>query len=124
MLAITKDESKAYVANAGSGTVSIIDLKSERVIRNVTIGRVPMGLALSSDGQTLYATSSQDGRIAIIDTVKAWNVTQKDAAKRLGITQPRLNLLLKGRFNEFSLDALIALLAPAGLELEFNVKAA
>ena len=56
--------------------------------------------------------------------VKEWGVTQKVAAKRLGITQPRLNLLLKGRFNDFSLDALIALLEPAGLELEFNVKAA
>jgi predicted XRE-type DNA-binding protein len=61
---------------------------------------------------------------AIIDTVKGWGLTQKEAAKRLGITQPRLNLLLKGRFNEFSLDALIALLEPAGLELEFTVKAA
>jgi predicted XRE-type DNA-binding protein len=61
---------------------------------------------------------------AIIDTVKGWGVTQKEAAKRLGITQPRLNLLLKGRFNEFSLDALVELLKPAGLELEFNVKAA
>ncbi len=61
---------------------------------------------------------------AIIDTVKGWDVTQKEAAKRLGITQPRLNLLLKGRFNEFSLDALVELLKPAGLELEFNVKAA
>jgi predicted XRE-type DNA-binding protein len=56
--------------------------------------------------------------------VKEWDVTQKEAAKRLGISQPRLNLLLKRRFNDFSLDALIALLEPAGLELEFNVKAA
>lgn len=61
---------------------------------------------------------------ALIDKVKEWGVTQKEAAKRMGISQPRLNLLLKGRFNEFSLDALIALLGPAGLELEFNVKAA
>jgi predicted XRE-type DNA-binding protein len=61
---------------------------------------------------------------AIIDKVKEWGLTQKEAAKRLGISQPRLNLLLKGRFNDFSLDALIALLGPAGLELEFHVKAA
>lgn len=61
---------------------------------------------------------------ALIEKVREWNLTQKEAAKRLGISQPRLNLLLKGRFNEFSLDALIALLGPAGLELEFHVKAA
>ncbi len=56
--------------------------------------------------------------------VREWDVTQKEAAKRLGITQPRLNQLLKRRFNDFSLDALVSLLEPAGLELEFNVKAA
>jgi predicted XRE-type DNA-binding protein len=61
---------------------------------------------------------------ALQNRVKQWGLTQKEASKRLGITQPRLNQLLKGRFTEFSLDALIALLEPAGLELEFNVKAA
>ena len=53
-----------------------------------------------------------------------WGLTQQEASKRLGITQPRLNMLLKGKINEFSLDALVALLEPAGLQLEFNVKAA
>jgi predicted XRE-type DNA-binding protein len=62
--------------------------------------------------------------IAIKARVREWGITQKEAAKRLGITQPRLNLLLKGKINAFSLDALIALLEPAGLEIEFNVKAA
>ena len=61
---------------------------------------------------------------ALTDRIREWGVTQKEAALRLGITQPRLNLLLKRRINEFSLDALIALLGPAGLEIEFSVKAA
>jgi predicted XRE-type DNA-binding protein len=61
---------------------------------------------------------------AIEARVKDWGVTQKEAAKRLGVSQPRLNQLLKRRFNDFSLDALVALLEPAGLELEFDVKAA
>ncbi len=62
--------------------------------------------------------------IAIKGRVREWGITQKEAAKRLGISQPRLNLLLKGKINEFSLDGLIALLEPAGLEIEFSVKAA
>lgn len=61
---------------------------------------------------------------ALEQRVNDWGLTQKEAAKRLGITQPRLNMLLKGRFDAFSLDALIGLLEPAGLEIEFNVKAA
>ena len=61
---------------------------------------------------------------ALQHRVNSWGLTQKAAAEKLGITQPRLNLLLKNRINDFSLDALIALLEPAGLEIEFNVKAA
>jgi predicted XRE-type DNA-binding protein len=61
---------------------------------------------------------------AIERHVREWGVTQKEAAVRLGITQPRLNLLLKGRIDDFSLDALVALLKPAGLEIEFSVKPA
>jgi predicted XRE-type DNA-binding protein len=65
-----------------------------------------------------------DLMIAIRQCVSAWGLTQKEAAERLGITQPRLNRLLKGNIDDFSLDALVALLKPAGLRIEFSVKAA
>ena len=42
--------------------------------------------------------------IAVEQRVRSWNVTQAVAAKRLGITQPRLNDLLRGRVTNFSLD--------------------
>src|SRR5215469_13328567 len=51
--------------------------------------------------------------IAITETVTAWHVTQIEAARRLGVTQPRLNDLLRGRVGKFSLDALVALAARA-----------
>lgn len=54
--------------------------------------------------------------------VKDWKLTQKDSAKRLGITQPRLNLLLKGDINAFSLDALIKIAATAGIEVNLEFK--
>ncbi|MEO8882696.1 MAG: XRE family transcriptional regulator, partial [Devosia sp.] len=44
--------------------------------------------------------------IAIEQRVRGWNVTQAEAARRLGTTQPRLNDLLRGRITNFSLDAL------------------
>ena len=47
--------------------------------------------------------------------------TQAQAAKALGITQPRLNLLLKGRIDEFSLDALVNMLARAGYKAELKI---
>lgn len=59
---------------------------------------------------------------AITRTVKAWELSQKDAAKRLGVTQPRLNDLLKGKIDKFSLDALVNMLAGAELTIEIEVK--
>jgi predicted XRE-type DNA-binding protein len=63
-----------------------------------------------------------DLMIQITRRVKEWNVTQKEAARRLGITQPRLNDLLNGRINKFSLDALINLTGPAHFHVELTLK--
>jgi len=59
----------------------------------------------------------------LTDTVEGWNLTQAAAAKRLGITQPRLNDLLKGRFHKFSLDTLLILAGKAGLKVEIKIAA-
>lgn len=50
--------------------------------------------------------------------------TQQEAAKILGITQPRLNQLLKGKISLFSLDALVNMLAKAGMRVSMKVKKA
>jgi predicted XRE-type DNA-binding protein len=60
---------------------------------------------------------------AIVQAVKAWDVSQTEAARRLHVTQPRLNDLLKGKIDKFSLDALVNLLAGADLEIEISVTA-
>ena len=62
--------------------------------------------------------------IAIGEAVSAWQVTQIDAAKRLSVTQPRLNDLLRGRVGKFSLDALVALAARAGLTVHMEIRLA
>jgi len=56
--------------------------------------------------------------------VKASDLKQKDAAVRLGVTQPRLNDLLKGKIEKFSLDALVNMLGHAGMRIELSVKKA
>ena len=58
---------------------------------------------------------------ALRDKVESWKITQTAAAKRLGITQPRLNDLLKGRFNKFSLGALFHLATKAGLKVKVTI---
>jgi len=61
--------------------------------------------------------------IALRDIIERQGITQAEAAKKLGITQPRLNDLLRGRINRFSLDALFDLAVRAGLELHLQLKA-
>lgn len=54
----------------------------------------------------------------------AGGTTQMEAARRFGVTQPRLNDLLKGKIDKFSLDALVNMLAHAGMRVEIQVKKA
>lgn len=52
------------------------------------------------------------------------DMTQAQAAKRFGVTQPRINDLLRGKIDKFSLDALVNMLATAGMRVELRVKKA
>ncbi|MCG8296523.1 helix-turn-helix domain-containing protein [Pseudomonas entomophila] len=54
--------------------------------------------------------------------VQSWGLSQKDAARRLHLTQPRLSDLLNGKIDKFSLDALVNILSNADLELDFTVR--
>lgn len=51
--------------------------------------------------------------------VEAW--TQKEASLRLGVTQPRISDLVRGKIDLFSLDSLVNMVAAAGLHVEMSV---
>ncbi len=59
--------------------------------------------------------------IVVDQRVRSWNVTQAEAARRLGVTQPRLNDLLRGKVDKFSLDTLINLATQAGLSVRLDI---
>ena len=59
---------------------------------------------------------------SVEEAVAAWKLPQGAAAKRLGITRPRLNDLLRGKISKFSLDALTMLATRAGLTVKMSVK--
>lgn len=59
---------------------------------------------------------------ALRERIDSWKITQSEAARRLKITQPRLNDLLKGRFNKFSLSALFDLATRAGLKVKLSIE--
>ena len=91
-------------------------LKIERGSSNVfrDIGFSP------EEAQNLHLRSELMTRVE--QFVKRSHVTQTEAARALGITQPRLNDLLRGKIDKFSLDALVNMLSHAGMCVELRVK--
>jgi len=55
--------------------------------------------------------------------VRSKRLTQRAAAKVMGVSQPRVNDLLRGRIERFSLDALVDLLSRMGREVRLTVAA-
>jgi predicted XRE-type DNA-binding protein len=65
-----------------------------------------------------------DLMIRIVQFYRSSGMTQAKAAKTLGLTQPRLNALLKGKIGLFSLDALVNIASRAGLNVRLVIKKA
>jgi len=56
--------------------------------------------------------------------VKRQGWTQAEAASRCGVTQPRINDLLRGRVSRFSLDALVNISTALGYRVRVGLEAA
>jgi predicted XRE-type DNA-binding protein len=69
-------------------------------------------------------TARADLLIGIRERVRQWDVPQQEAAGRLGLTRPRLNDLMRGKLDKFSLDALVNIATAAGLKLHIHLDAA
>ena len=67
MVQVSPDEKRAFVANAGAESVSVIDLEARKELKQIPIGGVPMGMALTTDGSTLFATNRPADGVAVID---------------------------------------------------------
>lgn len=59
--------------------------------------------------------------IAIKDHIKRNGWTQAEAAHRLGVTQPRISDLMRGKVDLFGIDALVNMAATAGLHVEVRI---
>lgn len=61
-------------------------------------------------------------KIARIIRQNGW--TQAEAAARCGVSQPRINDLLRGRIARFSIDALVNIAAALGRKVKLKLEAA
>lgn len=61
---------------------------------------------------------------ALVAYIREGRLTQAQAAKLLGVSQPRVSDLVRGKIHLFSIDNLVNLLAAAGLRVDLKVKKA
>jgi predicted XRE-type DNA-binding protein len=59
--------------------------------------------------------------IALKEHIERAGLNQSQAAKRFGVTQPRISDLLRGKINLFSLDTLVNMVATAGLHIDMRI---
>ena len=62
--------------------------------------------------------------IEIRKLIEERDLTQAEAAKLFGVTQPRISNLVRGRIDLFSLDTLVGMLARAGVHVDIVFSAA
>jgi YVTN family beta-propeller protein len=76
MFAITRDGKRAYTANVGPGTVSVLDLVAKKVIAIIPIAKQTQRISLSVDDKLAFTSDVDSPRLAVIDTatnkVKQW----------------------------------------------------
>ena len=62
------DDVKVYVTNMVSGTVSVIEARTRRVVDTIKVGTEPFGCALTPDGKKLFVANQSSETVSVIDT--------------------------------------------------------
>lgn len=62
--------------------------------------------------------------MALKEHIRRQGWTQAEAARRLGVTQPRVSDLMRGKISLFGLDTLVNMVASAGLHVELHINEA
>ncbi|MSP50579.1 MAG: XRE family transcriptional regulator [Alphaproteobacteria bacterium] len=81
--------------------------------------------AIEDTGQEAASLRARsDLMIALSELIRHSGWTQRQAATRFSVTQPRISDLMRGRIDLFSLDTLVDMAAAAGLKPRIIVKRA
>ncbi|HZR59316.1 MAG TPA: hypothetical protein VFA74_20785 [Terriglobales bacterium] len=76
MFAITHDGHRAYTANVGPGTVSVLDLDARKVITVIPVSGQIQRISLSVDDKFAFTSDVTKPQLAVIDTstnkIKTW----------------------------------------------------
>jgi YVTN family beta-propeller protein len=58
----------AYITNAESDNVSVIDTTTNKVTATIPVGSNPMGVAISPSGTKVYVINAHSNDVSVIDT--------------------------------------------------------
>lgn len=97
-------------------------MKAEKLLIEKGSGNVFADLGFDA-GEAANLSMRADCMMALTAWYHQSGLTQAEAARQIGVRQPRLNALLKGAIGEFSLDALVNMAALAGLNAKLSIKA-
>jgi predicted XRE-type DNA-binding protein len=75
-----------------------------------------------SRGDTAHLQLRSAMMTRLIAEIENQGLTQAQAAKRMGVTQPRVSDLMRGKLHLFSIDTLVALLSSLGLRVDLKVR--
>jgi predicted XRE-type DNA-binding protein len=93
--------------------------KTEKLLVTKSSGNIFADLGFDNAQATNLTMRSE-----LMTGIERWfiasGLTQAKAAKLTGVTQPRFNLVLKGKINELSLDALVNIASAAGIRLKIS----
>jgi predicted XRE-type DNA-binding protein len=70
------------------------------------------------DSEALLAKAQLVSKIA--DAITALDLTQTQTAARIGLTQPKVSDLLRGKFDGFSMEKLILILNALGQDVQIS----
>lgn len=74
MVAVSPDQSRAYAANVGAGTISVIDLRHGVKLNDIQVGGNPEGLAVTTDGRELWVGDNSAPRVRVVDLASSRTV--------------------------------------------------
>ena len=68
MFVISPDGKRAYTANVGPGTVSVVDLQNRKLVTVIPVAKHVQRISISPDGKFVFTHDQGAPRIAVIDT--------------------------------------------------------
>lgn len=68
MMVISPDGKRAYTANVGPGSVSVLDLQNRKLITVIPVSKMVQRISINHDGTRVYTHDQSQPRIAVIDT--------------------------------------------------------